>query len=206
MRAPGVTAEQLVAANAAAWATYWPEVEDHWVLGRLDDATLGHEAWARTLWECGIDDQELVALADAAFREAMRSAWRLFPDAEPALRSVRDAGIPTALITNGGAATQRAKVEALGLAPRFDAIVISGEHGVAKPDPAVFSIALDALGIGAARSWHVGDSLAADVAGAQAAGLAAVWLNRRGGTRTVLDDPVPDAEISSLRDLMPAMP
>ena len=77
----------------------------------------------------------------------------------------------------------------------FNAVAISGELGVAKPDPAIFRFALDKLGIGAANTWHVGDSLASAVAGAKAAGLTAVWLNRGGLTR-LPQDPSPDLELN----------
>ena len=61
-----------------------------------------------------------------------------------------------------------------------DAVVISAELGVAKPDPAIFRAALERLGASAAEAIHVGDSVEADVAGARAAGLEAVLVARNG--------------------------
>lgn len=95
------------------------------------------------------------------------------------LFSLRRARIPTALITNGGSDTQREKLTVLNLEPWFDVVIVSGEFRLAKPDAAVFALALDRLGIGPEGVWHVGDSLRTDVAGAKAANLTAVWLNRR---------------------------
>lgn len=83
---------------------------------------------------------------------------------------------------------------------RFSAVAISGELGVAKPDPEIFRYALDRLGISPENAWHVGDSLRLDVAGAKAAQLTAVWLNRNGLERQAAD-PEPDFEISSLTEL-----
>ena len=60
-------------------------------------------------------------------------------------------------------------------------VVDSAVVGVAKPDPAIFGIALDALGVPASGTvMHVGDSLRYDVAGALAAGLEPVHLDPHG--------------------------
>jgi cyclopropane-fatty-acyl-phospholipid synthase len=60
------------------------------------------------------------------------------------------------------------------------------------------------LGLQADETWHIGDSLSSDVAGAKAAGLTAVWLNRHGVQRTG-SDPEPDYEIASLSELLPLL-
>jgi putative hydrolase of the HAD superfamily len=61
-----------------------------------------------------------------------------------------------------------------------DAVVISAELGVAKPDPAIFRAALERLGAAAGDALHVGDSVEHDVAGARAAGIEAVLVARDG--------------------------
>lgn len=156
----------------------------------------------------GADD----ALADRAFA-AYEAAWPralvLFPDALEALRAARAHGA-VALISNGGAHEQRRKVEALGLHEWCDAIVISGEAGVRKPDAAIFERALAALGVAPGAALHVGDNLDADVRGARGAGLVAVWLNRAGTARGVEGasggvsghvDAEPHFEVRSLAEL-----
>ena len=105
-------------------------------------------------------------------------------DALAALRAARAHGA-VALVSNGGAQEQRRKVEALGLHEWCDAIVISGEAGVRKPDAAIFARALAALDVAPGEALHVGDNLDADVRGAREAGLVAVWLNRAGAPRDV---------------------
>jgi putative hydrolase of the HAD superfamily len=89
----------------------------------------------------------------------------------------------------------------LDLAGHFDAVVISGEIATAKPDSAIFEATLDRLQLTRAGVWHVGDSLSTDVAGAAAAGIGSVWLNR---SRRVPGpaDPRPDIEVVSLRGLL----
>lgn len=62
----------------------------------------------------------------------------------------------------------------------FTAVVTSEDVGAYKPDRALFTRALAALGLGADEVLHVGDSFRADVRGAHAAGIRAAWINRRG--------------------------
>jgi putative hydrolase of the HAD superfamily len=87
-----------------------------------------------------------------------------------------------ALVTNGAACLQREKLAASGLGDYFEAVVVSADLGVAKPDPAVFERALAQLGANSNRGVMIGDSLRKDVDGALAAGLGAVWVNRNGST------------------------
>lgn len=109
------------------------------------------------------------------------------------------------LITNGPADVQRAKVELLGVGALVDAVVISGEFGVEKPDPAIFHEALRRLGGAPHEAVYVGDSAEHDVAGARAAGLEIVWVNRHGAP-WVGDGPEPGLWIRDIGDLARAIP
>ncbi len=111
---------------------------------------------------------------------AMRRAWRLFDDALPCLRALRALGLRLAAITNAAGDYQRAKLGALGLGSAFDAVLISGELGVAKPHQAIFRRACRTLGVHPAQAVHVGDRLDTDAEGARDAGLHGVWLDRSG--------------------------
>lgn len=197
---PGLDAARLLVANSEVWRKYWPDVEDRWTLGVLDGATVSFEGWRRTLRACGFDDDSLARLARDALRRHERQTVRLFDDVQELLASLSRMRLPLALVTNGASDTQRDALRVLGIEQRFGAVVVSGEVGIAKPDPAVFAIALDRLGVKPESVWHVGDSLAADVVGAQAAGITAIWLNR-GGPRRRDADPKPDHELRSLTEL-----
>ncbi|MFM2159016.1 MAG: hypothetical protein RLZZ124_1490 [Cyanobacteriota bacterium] len=74
-------------------------------------------------------------------------------------------------------------LEALDLAPLFDAVVVSSAVGAAKPDPLPFHRALERLELPAEAVWHIGDS-PEDEAGAAAAGLRCLLIRRPkpGGT------------------------
>jgi len=104
---------------------------------------------------------------------------RTFPDAKPVLLELRRRGYQTGLITNGETAIQQWKLDATGLSELLDPVVTSQELGRSKPDPAVFVEAARRAGAEPHRCWMVGDLLHADVAGALAAGMTAVWVRRR---------------------------
>lgn len=199
---PGLEAKRLQEANHAVFRTYGPERHDAWTLGRLSGAELAFEAWRRTLQACGCNDD---ALAQFAAKTHLRFAWntyRPFKDVAGLISAVRQARVPVALVTNGASDTQRNKIESMGIADLFSAFSISGETGVAKPDKRAFTVVLTALGVSGKSVWHVGDSLASDVAGANAAGLSSVWLNRDGTVRSK-NAAQPDLEITSLSELTP---
>lgn len=167
---------------------------------RVRIAVLG--AWRLTLRACGCADEAIARFAMETHARVARETYRLFDDVHGLFASLRKSGIPLALITNGGSMTQREKLNAFGIDEWFDAVVISGEIGVAKPDAAAFRLALDQLVVEPESVWHVGDDLKTDVAGARAAGITAVWLNRRGLVRRE-SDPQADLEILSLSSLVP---
>lgn len=107
-----------------------------------------------------------------ATREAMTD---FFPTARETIEALRDRGVRLALVTNGDAATQRAKIARFSLAPLFDHIQIEGEHGFGKPEERAYRHALEALGVAAHEAWMVGDHLEWEVAAPQRLGVYAVW-------------------------------
>lgn len=143
------------------------------------------------------------AQASAIFARARLAGERLMPGARETLEALR----PTfrlGLLTNGDSRVQRGKLERSGLAPFFDAVVVSGEEGIGKPEPAVFQRLLSRLGVSAAEAAMVGNSLRRDIAGANAAGLAAaVWLCIEGAEEFA--QATPTHVITSLADLPGAL-
>lgn len=98
------------------------------------------------------------------------------PGADDAIAAARRHG-PVGLITNfTDGALQRRKIAVAGLAGLFDAVFISGEVGVHKPDPEIFHHASRELGASAADCVHIGNSWASDIEGALAAGMSAVLV------------------------------
>src|SRR5262245_45102793 len=74
--------------------------------------------------------------------------------------------------------------EDLGLRPLFGVIVDSAAVGFTKPDPRIFTRALDELGVQAGDATFVGDSLSRDMAGARDIGMAHIWLAADGAPRS----------------------
>ena len=122
--------------------------------------------------------------------------FRAYPEVPGVLARLRAGGARLAVVSNWDVSLHDV-LERTGLRPLVDAVVISAELGVAKPDPAIFRAALDRLGAGPDGALHLGDSLEDDVAGARAAGLEAVLVARNGA-------PAPDGvrAVRSLAELV----
>jgi len=123
---------------------------------------------------------------------AQPSAWRIFDDALPALDALAQRGLRLGVISNWDARL-RPLLASLGLAARFEVIVISCETGCAKPAREIFELAAKDFKLSPTQIFHVGDSVESDVRGAQLAGFQAVQIAR--GTPPGTD------KVASLRDL-----
>lgn len=127
--------------------------------------------------------------------EGLGNNGELYPDALRLLDACADARL--GLVTNGIGAVQRRRLERLDLNRYFQGVAISGEVGVAKPDPAIF----EHLGFGELDpdvTVMIGDSLTSDIAAGHNAGFATVWFNPHGKTAT---EPAPTAQARSLSEL-----
>ena len=120
---------------------------------------------------------------------ASAPAWRVFPEVPGVLAALRERGLRVAVVSNFDSRLPPL-LDALGLAPFFDAVVCSGAAGAAKPDGAIFVHTLAALGIEAHEALHVGDSRVNDYDGARAAGIEALLVDR--GTTTSRAGTIPD--------------
>ena len=110
----------------------------------------------------------------------------LGPVAAAVLEQMRADGWRLGILTNGLPATQRAKVAALGLGARVDAVLCAEEHAPGgKPSRAAFDAALATLGVQAAQTVFIGDDLIRDIAGARHAGMRTIRVaNGRAPVRT----------------------
>jgi putative hydrolase of the HAD superfamily len=147
-----------------------------------------------------VQDSLHTALPAAEVEEAVLEAirFRPYPEVPGVLEALRARGAGLAVVSNWDVSLHDV-LERTGLRDLVDAVVISAELGAAKPDPAIFHVALQALGVQAGDALHVGDSLEQDVRGAMAAGVAAVLVVRDGA---VAPPGVPS--VSSLDELLTA--
>jgi putative hydrolase of the HAD superfamily len=123
----------------------------------------------------------LPALDQATARRVMLEALEFtpFPDVLPALRALRGAGHALVVVSNWDCSLPE-WLGPPGLLELVDGVVSSAEVGAAKPDPAPFLRGLELAGVPPEDALHVGDSLENDVAGARAAGIRAVLVDRAG--------------------------
>jgi putative hydrolase of the HAD superfamily len=128
----------------------------------------------------------------------------VFPGAHEAIDRLKALGVKLALVTNGAADTQRAKVERFELAHRFDHIQIEGEHGFGKPDEQAYRHAMAALGVTAPDTWMIGDNLEWEVEAPQRLGIYAIWMDVHGDGLPEGSTVKPDRIIRSLGELLPA--
>lgn len=149
----------------------------------------------------GVDDEMLIAQTHAGFREGWFERLELYYDAVHTLQQLRPR-FKLGLITNGPSQIQRAKIEQFRLEDYFDLMIVSGEVGVAKPNPKIFQIALEQLELEPAQALYVGDSLEFDLPGAAAASMPFIWMNPR-HERLPAGLPRPLATIERLTDLLP---
>jgi putative hydrolase of the HAD superfamily len=175
-----VSDERLVAALRAEMAYY----REHAHEGR-DEASL-----AELRERCaGIVSEKLdFEITVDELIEAIR--FSAYPDAAPALGGLRDRGLRLVAVSNWDCALPRV-LERCGIEQMLDGVVTSAEAGARKPDPAIFTAALELAGCEAGEALHVGDTAEEDVAGARAAGIRPLLIDRDGG----------EGDISSLKEI-----
>lgn len=158
-------------------------------------ADLSRDTLAATLRQLEVaDDADRLCEAQFAF-------WRrppVFSDSVPFLQQV---GVPVCLVSN----IDRDDLNAAMTHHDFEvaAVVTSQDARAYKPRPEPFELALKTLGMKAGDVLHVGDSLSADVAGAEPLGIKSAWINRSG--RSLPAGPTPTYTANMLTGLLPML-
>jgi FMN phosphatase YigB (HAD superfamily) len=166
--------------TSAAWRDYF-----HSILGRAGVREEHREGLIDALWEA----HQRVGLWTVAVERGPRT-----------VRELKRRGYRLAVVSNAEGNVAR-DLDAAGYRGAFGAVVDSHVVGVEKPDPAIFALALERIGAAAERSIFVGDVPSVDVAGARAAGIAPVLLDRH-GTFPDVDAP----RIAALEELLVHLP
>ena len=163
----------------------------------LDDAR--RERFRRVFLALGLtlSDREVDTVA-TAYRSGYVAARRPVEGAAGLLDAIRPHA-RIGIVTNNLLDEQRDKLEFCGLAGYVDALVVSDDVGVAKPERGIFDIALQRLGVAADDAVMVGDSWINDVTGAIGAGIPAIWFNPQRQPK-----PEPRAEVGEIHALAPA--
>jgi putative hydrolase of the HAD superfamily len=131
-----------------------------------------------------LDEAAEVMIASVMGVEEVKHVWRqLLQENVRGFHRIIAAGIPVAVVSNNnGTAEEQLRILGVcqvgaGPLPSVTIVVDSTLVGVAKPDPAIFRPALEALGTAPARTLYVGDTVHADVEGATAAGMPVIQLD-----------------------------
>lgn len=156
---------------------------------------LRHAALCEVFASCG-EDPGKVDHAMQVFSEA-RNSVTPFEDVHPTLARLHGR-VALGSVSNGVA-----DLDAIGMAHYFQTSIAAHSFGSAKPDPAIFHAACEALGVAPAEAVYIGDDPVLDVEGAQQAGMLAVWMNRSAlQPRRILPDHIePDAVCTTLYEL-----
>ncbi|ROL68063.1 HAD family hydrolase [Pseudomonas protegens] len=158
-------------------------------------SALRRQVLFHALEEAGYEHSQANQLADQSFEVFLHARHQLeiFPEVQPTLEALAN-HFALGVVTNGNADVRR-----LGLADYFKFALCAEDIGIAKPDARLFHEALQRGGATADTAVHIGDHPGDDIAGAQQAGLRAIWFNPAGKAWEA--ERAPDAEIRSLKEL-----
>ena len=177
-------------------AEYVARFEDF--LDESDDMqSLRERIFAAIARESGRDPELGRRVARAYAEERDHSNVRFCEGAREALETL-GCEYHLGAVTNGAPGMQSTKLDSLGV-DCFETVVHAGYDAPAKPDPEPFEVALDRLETRPERAVYVGNSLDADVQGAQAAGMRAAWLPDGQPDEPT---PTPDFVLDSVADLL----
>lgn len=158
---------------------YLEEMHAEVLAGRIELNEARRERFRRVFRSLGLKLEETTAdRVASAYRTGYLAARQPMTGARALLEALH-ARVRIAIVSNNLLDEQTDKLAFCGLDPFVDALVVSEEVGIMKPDPAIFRYALDRLEIAPDEAVMVGDSWAADILGAHRAGVRAVWFNPR---------------------------
>ena len=183
-------------AVSATWRT--KQLEYSWQRNILDRYV---DFWRLTT--DGLDFAlEAHGVDDAALRDDLLDAYLsldCYPEVPGVLKTLREAGLVTAILSNAPPTMLEAAVECAGIGDALDAVISADALGIYKPSAEVYRLAVDELGVGRTQvSFQSSNGW--DAAGAATFGFRVVWCNRTGQARERLPDP-PDVEIGTLDEL-----
>jgi len=156
-----------------------------------------------------VSGRTLPTLGEMGARPLMAEG-RLVPDARSILQALRRRGYRLGLVSNTPWGTPdylwRGQLERFHLDEFFEVACFSSDVGFRKPDARIFRTALDGLGVLPRRAVFVGDEPKADIAGARAAGLRSVWVDRADLASVAGPGTCPDLRVTTLSALLDHLP
>lgn len=160
------------------------------------------ESWEKGLKSLGIKDETFAFQLAERFPAERRKHPFLYEESISILDRLKN-HYRLLLLTNGSPDLQNTKLTITPeLVPYFEHILISGEFGRGKPDPAIFEHALQLMNVDKENVLMIGDNLMTDILGASRVGIKSVWLNREHKTK---NEVTPNYEIEHLEELFPIL-
>lgn len=148
-------------------------------------------------------DPKIIAAGVVAYRDAELAYLKPDLDVLPTLIALKEKGYRIGIVSNGRSVRQWEKMIRLDLHKIPDVVVISEDVGFEKPDARIFQVALNRLKLKPEQAAYVGDTIATDVLGANAAGLFSILLTkRRRIERTATKGEIPKATIKRICELL----
>ncbi|MEC6881329.1 HAD family hydrolase [Photobacterium piscicola] len=144
----------------------------------LDNELLFRQTLVQTLFaqqQISLSFEQAKAI-QAAFDDGRMAGFDFFPEVKAMLATLRQ-HYKLVVITNGPVFSQYPKLAATAMDQHVDYIIVGGEEPEEKPALSIFKKALDLVKCEPSETLHMGDSLAADIAGANGAGIASVWVD-----------------------------
>jgi 2-haloacid dehalogenase len=168
----GIPLEKTLAAYQEINAGFWRRFEQGTV--RLEELKAGR---FQALLDALGRDGDAEAISSRYLQELSQRAYFL-PHAREVIERLSPA-CRLAIVTNGIGMVQRGRLARSGIGHHFQALIISEELGIAKPDPRFFEAAVRAISLRPDELLCVGDNPASDIEGARAAGIDACWYAPR---------------------------
>ena len=187
----------VIAADRFYEERYWSD--DSFWANETDASKMWAELYAIALEEMGIDgDRHLIgrAIYDH-FGDGAR--WRTYDDVVPVFERLKREGYRLALVSNWDSRLARLCFD-MGLFRYLDSVLSSASVGLIKPDPRIYEVACERLGVEPGRAVHVGDHYYADVLGARSVGIHPVMIDRFG-----FGNPADVPVIKDLYELLPIL-
>ena len=131
-------------------------------------------------------DENLIQILSNRWADQFGEYARTFSASEETLKELAKK-YRLGLLTNGYPHMQRKKLEKSGLEKYFEVVIVSGEHGMHKPDVRIFQMACEKMGLRPEEIVFVGDTFAADILGAVQCGMKPVWIHSDRLLKTGLD-------------------
>lgn len=153
----------------------------------------------------GTEDPLIVVSGIITYHNTKFSMLKLEPECFSTLLYLKTQDYKIGLITNGKEIKQWEKLVRLGLYPFFDQVITSESVGIEKPDPEIFKIAMNRLGVSSETSLMIGNSFETDILGACNAGIQSMIINSKltdEQKKIIRDNKYQVTELSSLIDLM----